>query len=357
MPTVVDNTSGLTSIKRSQLCWIWLTFALLTPLIGCAPENSAAHLQEYQTRLARTLDISIPSLPEALPLPYPTRHELLKHPTEIAIDLTELYKIQTCELGSLVAQRNTALGKVQAYSVRLHYEHTLLAALSQCIAFYQQSEVTSEESISLLPTLQHWQAIKQADLTVHWSNMLTLSEETKQAFSRPIPDLLVSPQLDITGQVAGLAQLNAYQTSGTSQAKKLENQLQQLAILRLPASVWLTQQQLALGLPVITKVLDSALPAQSCGSGRNDDTAAILRNVFYLFFIEKIQPVGGRINAFHYAFEQVSNEWQQHPDLPDAFKAYLQKQAQEFERYQQAMKAHINVWQTFLARCNMSPMA
>lgn len=328
---------------------------LLLSLTGCTQNDTVSQLQDYQSRLSRTLDTTFPAMSEHATLNYPDRSDLLLTPTAIEIDLTELYQIQTCQLGSLVAERNTALGKVQAYSVRLTYEYRLIRALAQCIDFYQQSNTRLDNRESQLAAMQQWLTIKSADFQLHWSNMLTLSDETKQAFSRPLPGLLSAEDLDITGQVASLQQLQGYKDTNVNLDEHLETHLKQTALLRLPATIWLATQQLAQNLPLLTSELARQLPEQSCGQGHPDDTATILRNVFYLSFIENIQPVGSRINAFHYAFEPLSVQWQNDPALPAAFKAYLRQQTTTFEDYQRAMKAHVTVWQTFLARCKMSP--
>ena len=353
MPTVVTHYSR-TTLPLSCVLRV-LGLSMLLWITGCSPDNTEEQLDDYHARLSRTLDTTLPALPSRASLSYPARNDLLLQPEGIEIDLTDLYNIQTCELGSLVAERNTALGKVQAYSVRLRYEYQLIEALEQCIAFYQQSGEDLENREGQLTTMQEWLKVKSADYALHWSNMLTLSDETKQAFGRPLPGLLNGDDLDITGQVASLKQLNQYGDGNALQDARLETHLQQLALLRLPASVWFAAQQLANGLPVITQQLDTLLPALTCGQGRPDDTATILRNVFYLSFIEKIQPIGSRINAFHYAFEPISLSWQQSPVLPPAFKMFLAEQSQQFAEYQLAMKNHVTVWQTFLARCNMSP--
>ncbi len=338
---------------RVGICVFYLF--LLLSLTGCTPNDAASQLQDYQSRLSRTLDTTLPAMPDRATLNYPDKNELLLTTTAIEIDLTELYQIQTCRLGSLVAERNTALGKVQAYSVRLIYEYRLIRALQQCIDYYQQTTTGIDNRESQLATMQQWLNIKTADFHLHWSNMLTLSDETKQAFSRPLPGLLSADHLDITGQVATLQQLQGYKETNINLDERLETHLKQTALLRLPASIWLATKQLAQGLPILTRELARLLPEQHCGQGHPDDTASILRNVFYLSFIENIQPVGSRINAFHYAFEPLSEQWQNDPVLPYAFKAYLRQQTTTFEEYQRAMKAHIKIWQTFLARCNMSP--
>ncbi len=101
--------------------------------------------------------------------------------------------------------------------------------------------------------MQEWLKVNSADYVLHWSNMLTLSDETKQAFGRPLPGLLNGDDLDITGQVASLRQLSQYGDGNALQDARLETHLQQLALLRLPARVWCGAPQLGNGRPGITQ--------------------------------------------------------------------------------------------------------
>lgn len=102
--------------------------------------------------------------------------------------------------------------------------------------------------------------------------------------------------------------------------------------------------------------LSTALPEVNCMDGRPSDTAKILRNVFYLFFIEQVQPVASKVTALHYKIDPVFSTWLDEPTLSLEFKAYIEGNHKiGFTEYQSAVQQHVQLWQTFLARCNLSP--
>ncbi|OFI36398.1 hypothetical protein BFC17_00515 [Alteromonas lipolytica] len=270
------------------------------------------------------------------------------------MNLTRFYQLQQCELGNVVAQRNTALGKVQHLSQRLIYEQHLLAALTDCMNFVRSKK--DEDHQELLATLNAWHSLKQQAYPLHWANMLLLSDETRAAFNRPRADLLYGEQIDIAGQLALFKQLSDAATP-SARIENLEVTLQAIGVTRLPASVWQAQQYLATVLPDLTQQLDPALAAVACPDGSASEQANILRNVFYLFFIERIQPVGGRINDFNYQFEALLSSWQNAASLPQPFRKFMQQQQAYFVSYQQAVQAHVKLWQRFLSRCHLSPTA
>lgn len=324
-------------------------------LCGCTPHHLNDDINEYATRLARVLDTTEFSQHPVEILAYPQREALFASSPALDMNLTRFYQLQQCALGNLVAERNTALGKIQALSQRLAYEQKLLTALMDCIDVMAARE--DDSAAELLQILRGWQTSKQAAYSAHWSNLLVLSDETKAAFSRPQPDLLFGDHLDIAGQRALFTQLSGYQSAQHIITDNLETTLQSIGATRLPASVWQAQLQLAVSLPPLTSRLDPLLAAVSCNTSSAPAQADILRNVFYLFFIEKIQPVGGHINDFNYQFAPLLKSWRTSAALPDDFKAYLRLQQQHFTAYQQAMGDHVKLWQRFLARCHLSPVA
>jgi hypothetical protein len=140
-------------------------------------------------------------------------------------------------------------------------------------------------------------------------------------------------------------------------SSELEQQLQIIRSARLPATLWHTQQTLTQNLSLLTELLTTELDAVSCPEGRASDKAKILRNVFYLFFIEEIQPVGSLVNQYHYKLTPLWEDWLKQPSLHEEFKNYIKQQSQNgFDEYSHAMKAHVNLWQGFLGRCNLSPV-
>ena len=343
--------SGWQHRIRGMLYTLWL----LVCITACSPHQVSDDISEYSERLSRVLETGLITAEVQPASDYPQRELLLSAPAQLDINLTRFYQLQQCELGNLVAERNTALGKIQHYSQRLVYERQLLAALADCITFVsQQNDETASE---LLAAMENWYVAKQAAYPEHWSNMLVLSDETRAAFSRPQPAQLFTDTLDIAGQLTLFRQLDSYLSPGADIEASLEVQLQGIGATRLPASVWQAQHQIATRLPTLTAQLDPLLANTACPDGSATEQANILRNVFYLFFIERIQPLGGHINDFNYQFAPLLNKWREEEALPDSFRAFITARQTRFAAYQRAMQDHVKLWQRFLGRCHLSPTA
>ncbi len=337
-----------------------ISVTLLLCATGCSSPDITNDISEYQQRLSRVLDADLAvadgQATVTEKLAYPARDALLKHPTPIDINLTRFHQLQQCELGNLVAEHNTALGKIQHFSQRLRYEQLFLAALDDCINFVRSPSAKTGKLDDMAAAMTQWQIIKQREYRLHWSNMLVLSDETKAAFSRSRPGLLSHNNIDIAGQVSLFQQLSRFADHRYQPRQSLENSLQAISATRLPATMWQAQQLIATQLLPLTAALEKHLNNIDC-SATTPEQANILRNVFYLFFIEKIQPAGARINAFNYQFAPIMDAWLVSPVLPDSFKRYLRSQQQHFTDYQHAMTQHVTLWQQFLKRCQLSPTA
>lgn len=349
------QVSGWQHVTRG----IGFTLVSLFCVAGCTPHQVGDDIVEYADRLARVLDAELTADNEVPLYTYPERESLLAAPAPLEINLTRFYQLQQCELGNLVAERNTALGKIQHFSQRLQYEQRLLRALQDCMAYVGTKADESERE--LLITMRSWLAAKQASYPAYWSNMLTLSDETHAAFSRPLANLLAADTLDIAGQFSLFQQLDSYSSTTnrveTNAVANLEDVLQSIGATRLPASIWQAQHQIAVQLPALTKQLDPLLANIACPDGNATEQAHILRNVFYLFFVQRIQPLGSHINDFNYKFLALLTKWRNDDNLPKPFKQYLALQQNTNVRYQQAMQAHVTLWQRFLGRCDLSPTA
>jgi hypothetical protein len=329
----------------------------LTLLTGCFGQNTVKDsLNDYQSRLSRVLETPLTE-PRVAALPRLAEGSKLKHDIEgLSINLREFYAIQDCELGRVVAERNTSLGKSQLPSQRLVYESKLLSVFSSC------EEALRETDEALANTLADWKQAKAADYMKSWANLIQTSKEMRLGLNSPERLLARENNKDAQASINSLYFLDNLLSSDalaeSVDSSELETQLKIILSARLPASLWQTQNTLAAVLPPLTAELTPALDNIACVDGRPSDTAKILRNVFYLFFIEEIQPVGSLVNNYHYKLTPLWEKWQQNPALHPLFKDYLYQQSVEgFDKYSKAMQSHVSMWQQFLGRCNLSPVA
>lgn len=320
-------------------------------LAGCSQDNVPATMDEYQARLARVLDVSLPAVPKASALAFPAREALHVDVPAMNINLREFYALQECEIGTLVAQRNTALGRTPHPSQRFRYETRLINAMDDCTALLR------EKKPELAAKLTEWKQQKVEQRNLVWANLITTSEAMRLAMTIPRGWIHHETNPDAGAAVSAIGYLNKLKTDASLSMNELDEQLKQIESSRLPARLWVTQDYLQEALASLTAELSVHLDAVSCPEGRATDDAKILRNVFYLFFIEKIQPVGSNINQYYYQIDPIFNQWQSDTALSPEFTSFLAHRSAQFAAYQQAISDHVTLWQHFLKRCNLSPTA
>ena len=380
--------------KVSQLrnaCRAGVISVAMFALLGCFGGSTVKQsIDDYAARLSRVLDTPLPdSFNDKIttPLPKLADSATLKYAIEgVSINLREFYALQDCELGTVVAERNTSLGKSQLPSQRLVYESKLLNVLKSCEAALTKENESNQRNAALAATIASWREQKTQDYSKTWANLVQGSQELRLALNTPERLFSVENNKDALSSVNALYYINNLsnkevllsdmyfsntassdtETEATNEnnsekiieSSELEQQLKIIRSARLPATLWHTQQTLTQNLSLLTNMLETELDAVSCPEGRASDKAKILRNVFYLFFIEEIQPVGSLVNQYHYKLAPLWEDWLAQPSLHEEFKRYIRQQSQDgFNQYSSAMKAHVNLWQGFLGRCNLSPVA
>ena len=380
--------------KVSQLrnvCRAGVISVAMFALLGCFGGSTVKQsIDDYAARLSRVLDTPLPdSFNDKIttPLPKLADSATLKHTIEgVSINLREFYALQDCELGTVVAERNTSLGKSQLPSQRLVYESKLLNVLKSCEAALTKENESNQRNAALAATIASWREQKTQDYSKTWANLVQGSQELRLALNTPERLFSVENNKDALSSVNALYYINSLsnkelllsdmyssntassdtETEATNEnnsesiieSSELEQQLKIIRSARLPATLWHTQQTLTQNLSLLTNMLETELDAVSCPEGRASDKAKILRNVFYLFFIEEIQPVGSLVNQYHYKLAPLWEDWLAQPSLHAEFKRYIRQQSQDgFNQYSSVMKAHVNLWQGFLGRCNLSPVA
>ena len=380
--------------KVSQLrnvCRAGVISVAMFALLGCFGGSTVKQsIDDYAARLSRVLDTPLPdSFNDKIttPLPKLADSATLKYAIEgVSINLREFYALQDCELGTVVAERNTSLGKSQLPSQRLVYESKLLNVLKSCEAALTKENESNQRNAALAATIASWREQKTQDYSKTWANLVQGSQELRLALNTPERLFSVENNKDALSSVNALYYISSLSNKGLLlsdmyssntassdteteatnennsesiiESSELEQQLKIIRSARLPATLWHTQQTLTQNLSLLTNMLETELDAVSCPEGRASDKAKILRNVFYLFFIEEIQPVGSLVNQYHYKLAPLWEDWLAQPSLHEEFKRYIRQQSQDgFNQYSSAMKAHVNLWQGFLGRCNLSPVA
>ena len=112
-----------------------LTALLLATLIGCGqPATGPGHIEEYLSRLSRTLDLSIPDYQQLLRPPRYSDYAI--EPTDIpasTVGLLDFLALSDCALQVNVGRRNSSLGRQASASQRLILDLEFLSLAPECI--------------------------------------------------------------------------------------------------------------------------------------------------------------------------------------------------------------------------------
>ncbi len=161
----VNSCCGLLRLSRfSQISWAGWTFwsarprfiaghsvllVVLTILSGCGQPSHVNHaVSEYTSRLARSLEQPVPNLADLSPLRMPHAKDLRVEFEGSSINLLEFLELTRCELHSVIAGRNSSLGRLAVASEQLLYEARFLGAVDACI------ESLDETDAALIQTLR-----------------------------------------------------------------------------------------------------------------------------------------------------------------------------------------------------------
>ena len=328
-----------------------IVLVLIIAMVGCGRNDISHTINQYQERIANVLDTPFNApMPTttSVSLVYPSKRLLVNVITPPQLDVKQFFALKKCDLNLLIAQRNTPLGRTQPPSVRYLYEREVVESLSRC-------KVLMPEYSALL---DDWLEHKLAALPLAWANLIQTSDETINAFSSNSDffDSASSSELHTTkSALSYLLDANS-QLRTASNSQELESYLSQLSKSHLPAKTWRTQSVIKEELNRTTLWLQKQDLHDQCEDGQPSQKMKYLKNVFTLFFIEKIQPIGSELNRVHYALSPLYQKLSAEPNLALSFRHFIDAQGDKgFSAYQQAIKSHVQFWQTLFKQCNMSP--
>ena len=311
-------------------------------------------LQAMSERLESFTGLEIEAHQENYRLIAPAKHMLEQSVTPMQIAFRDFYAIDDCPLGKFIAERNTALGKTQLPSTRFIYEKSLLTTLEACKQQLAAYALEQERTSPMLEQLERWIVQKQSNLPLVWANMLTQSDESYLAFTTAGD--FVSGESEDGLQATKLA-LNYLLTSLESNvidAKTLELHLRDLQTSRLPARMWRTQRLFQQSLPPISDMLRRyiAVNKENCSLAKQKEELKIMRNIFTLFFAERIQALASQLNHYQYQLDDSFVALSTHKNMPVEWQTYIKAQyVDSAQQYKAEMKTHIELWQDIFKLC------
>jgi len=340
-------------MKKTVLAIALIALAAIAGLALWRGDPVAARWADYLTRLERLTRQPVPP-PSALDLrPYPGNAVLRRPLPDLRTGLLNYLALRHCDLMSLVSERNSALGKLRAASLRLGYELTFIQRGERCLA---QNKL---EDAALIALLERALAVKRDSLGDLFWNATWAGDELRGFLNQsPGPSGNPGPGLEALGGLARAGRaLRASPPPGA--LPDLERHLATLAggaaggaVLREIAAARVALEQ-ALGM--LQQLDEDSL----CPRGRASQRARYLRNLLDGIYGQEVQPyladldrrqrrVGERLRALRAVSDgdnPVLDRWLAHYFGPRGQAA----------RLDQTLRAHTERWQTVLGTCGLMP--
>ncbi|TVS16387.1 MAG: DUF3080 family protein [Gammaproteobacteria bacterium] len=351
------------SRRRAPVLLICLGLSLL--MTGCAPEDPAATmLAEYRIRIARVVDVDLE--PAAMPplATWPRNRERTLVVPPLRAGLGRFLSLHRCDLGSLIGERSSQLGRVMRPSQLLSYEHRFLLAAERCLVRLEGD--SGQEA--LRADLADIVAFKRERLPLLAWNATLGGEDLAGAHALDVPAL----PPDRT-ELAGQAEAEAL--------RLLADRLPRLGWDDLDMAAWDAPWEVLSrsafpgrarrGVQLLTHYLDEvarlleARQAQRplCPQGRPTRDADILVNVFRGYHADSVQPylvaIDGAQRRWFAAIDTLAAAQRVTP--PQGFAEFatevLEPSGSAWQSFVTARQRHTAAWQDVLDRCALSPTA
>lgn len=340
---------------------IQLTASKLIPIaaiIGCSiilqacQPSPADKLQDYRNRIARTLDQDIPAPPLIKPLPFPAVKMLQRETEPLDIGLLDLLALRHCALQTLIAHRNSSLGKVAKPSQQLVYTLQFLQLVPDCIAYSK-----SNGDIELSAQLSAAQDSKRAALKyILWEAILG-AEEYRRFWSISTLDHNY-PDTTSSQLLTSLQQLNSWARDWLQGDYQVDSrQLEQaLSILQTGdgGALSLSLQQQAAYLEQSDNLLrDSYERSSICPNSVSTKRGVILNTVVSKFWLQGLQRWSADINRRAFELLPLTRDLEVllASGEPIAFRQWRKQRDLAIDQWLLGPKTHISVLQPVLQRC------
>jgi hypothetical protein len=340
-------TNGRSSKTNVLRLFIFISLMLL--LQSCQRHQLLPNaLEDYSKRMYKVLDIEKTDIPTFATLEFADKQTFAINIPKLNIKMREFYAIEDCAIKQLIAERNTALGKIQLPSVRLNYEWILIDKLQKCIERY-----SIQNNDAVVEKMQYWLSQKQAIFPLVWANMMTQSNEFYLGISASSGFIDGDENDNFTEGLFDLKNLIAVRDDPAANIAAMEASLQSIQRHRVYVRLWRSQMLLRNYLNQMTTDISRWALSFTCETHKDREKLSIIRNVFTMFFIQKIQAIGAQINHYHYSLKADFLKLIDDDNLPNSFKLTIDKYNQsEFDEYQAAMLTHIEMWQGIFKKCD-----
>lgn len=339
--------SVLRIVKTYQCLPLLLAVLAGLVLTGCSqPENIITSVHTLNQRIASTLDTDAVQLSYSpRPAPLPAVRQLKPAGQPVGMSLLTSLRLGHCNVGQQIAQRNSALGRLEDGLMRLQGDIKLLQGLKECIK--------QPKSAPLVDELQRAIEAKSRQLQFDTAHALATDKALRNALDigaeplQKIDPAAFNTALDALTQIVNWLQQPGPQPHLHEWREQLAQSDYLNRLSRSVISMRLKLRQLQAGLPPLTR-------AAGCDSKGVPQRAKVLRNVFMQFFINDVQADLALLTT---QFQQYQPLLRQLADISPqpALAGYLVRLSEQGEQLSKVSKSFVQPWQEFFANCGFTP--
>lgn len=324
-------------------------------LTACQPNSEISDTwQTYQSRLANTLAITTP-----VPTPfnqnhwrYPPRRELFQVLTPVTMNFLDSFRLGDCRAAQLLAQHNSALGKLQQGIDGYLHSVQLIESLAACVAEGDlDRDVASDlRAVIAAKRQQREQALANAlatddalryALTPATSGLAKLDRAALQAEAAALKHIVSQLQASLHGSVA-------------DDAAQWNQPLKTLAQQRYLPQLWHSAIVLTERINALTPQLTAISEVAGCAHKGQPKRAKVARTVFLQFFSAGVQKQSAELVYQLNVIAPSLAQLQQLTNQP-SLAQHLQRLQQLAEALTAANRRHVQPWQQFFAACDFTP--
>ncbi|WP_243711912.1 MULTISPECIES: DUF3080 family protein [Marinomonas] len=332
-----------------QVVWA-IALGCLLLLTGCTSRyQPESLLMDYVKDLSRSKYIQLVVPDFVSPSLYPPLHQRQQALTKFDVSILDFLSLQQCDVGFLVGEKNSVLGKVMPASQRFLYEINIIRAIESCHI----------GNVQLAEKLNAIAKIKRQELPVAFTNAVFNGAEGKDFFS--LSNGFLPLKNDLTHYqvlLASLRDINALGANLSSlpklEGKAFEEDLKALSDSEYAGQLIYSLAQLSRFLSVVSEAIED-LPEGVCGP-----PVTFLKQQFERHYIKIIQPYMAKINATAYQIlpliRQAAVYGQPLPKALDQYLSMLSLDQKEglWGRYQRASQRHAQAWSRLFNRCDIA---
>lgn len=325
-------------------------------LLAACVDSSQSSIKEYIKRVANVLELDLPSENQS-PFTFPRLSQLTVYQPKSELSIREFMSMRQCKLHSIIADKNSQMGKVAPVSQVLFNDLAILQNGPDCV-----EQLRLNDQLALANKLDDYLNQKsQVIETIAWHAIFGSSENAKfwsvsnQVENYPY-ELIVDPAESIRILLAFIEDIknNRYLISAERESA-IEQSLQALSF----ADGGLLLQRLLeidMGLAMANSLIQQGIDNPVCFANRPNQKANYLKNVVLKFFIGQVQP---DLVDLLKRYQQLMPSYLEIEEslssvTPATYRQWQGERQQLFEQARTSAKRHVEKLLVVFAQCGLS---